>query len=614
MVTGTVCAVLAALVLVGGCAKYNTYYNAKKHFDDAEHLREERLKEGEDVARATSGQKQDYDLAIKKAQKILDEYPGHNLTDDALFLQGKSYQRIASYRMSIRKLDLLFTNFPQTPYLEESLFLQAVNYLLLGDAGRSQDLLDRLDTQYPDSRFQSQALRSSGDNAFALERWDDAVESYRRFLERFPDAENWDDSSMRLAESLFELERYDEAADALQRVIDESLMADRVFRARLLQARSMVRIGDHDRAEELIAALKGEAMVLTKEGEVILVEAENLLAQGDRGAAIALLEGMTPEQQSREVKPVRADLLGQAAMAVDELDNESLEKAQGYFQEALTGNQYLEDSERTRALLASIKAYLSAEGRIADSEAPRAAELQLQQANAMLFGFDRSRRALDLYATVAADSAADSLVAPRAIYGAMVVYDSYLGVPDSAAMYGDDLQARYPDSPQAYQARGDVDTDLLAYLLAQEQAELAAVRPDTLIGLEDLVGYDPSELEERGSGLRRRQVYLQRRAVLVYPPTAAAVRAMERRQEAEDLERAANDTLAAFQSAAGETLSFDAAASESLGVSTLEPVVQDTAMAATAVPVPAPVDTSKAGEDAEPEEEPKQEKKKSWDF
>ena len=88
--------------------------------------------------------KQDYQQAIKKAQKILDEYPGHSLTDDALFLQGKSYQRIASYRMSIRKLDLLFTNFPQTPYLEESIFLQAVNYLMLGDAGRSQDLLDRL--------------------------------------------------------------------------------------------------------------------------------------------------------------------------------------------------------------------------------------------------------------------------------------------------------------------------------------------------------------------------------------------------------------------------------------------------------------------------------------
>ena len=41
-------------------------------------------------------------------------------------------------------------------------------------------------------------------------------------------------------------------------------------------------------------------------------EVENLLAQGDRGGAMALLEGMPEDQLTRDVRPVRADLLGHA--------------------------------------------------------------------------------------------------------------------------------------------------------------------------------------------------------------------------------------------------------------------------------------------------------------
>ena len=78
------------LVAVAGCAKYNTYYNAKKAFDEAEHVRNEAIRKHEDPPKPTGLQKPNYELSIKKAQKVLDEYPGHDLTDDALFLQAKA--------------------------------------------------------------------------------------------------------------------------------------------------------------------------------------------------------------------------------------------------------------------------------------------------------------------------------------------------------------------------------------------------------------------------------------------------------------------------------------------------------------------------------------------
>ena len=47
------------------------------------------LRRHEDPPVPGGAQRTDYETAVHKAQKILDEYPGHSLTDDALFLQLK---------------------------------------------------------------------------------------------------------------------------------------------------------------------------------------------------------------------------------------------------------------------------------------------------------------------------------------------------------------------------------------------------------------------------------------------------------------------------------------------------------------------------------------------
>jgi outer membrane protein assembly factor BamD (BamD/ComL family) len=150
--------IVAALLAAGGCARYNTFYNAEKAFEAAERAREDAIREGTDVETASRAQRQKYMLAVEKSKKLLRNYPGHGLTDDTLILMGKAYQRLASYRESIRRLDQLFVNFPSNEFMEEALFLQAVNYLMLGNASRSQEYLNRLETQFPESRFQSEEI------------------------------------------------------------------------------------------------------------------------------------------------------------------------------------------------------------------------------------------------------------------------------------------------------------------------------------------------------------------------------------------------------------------------------------------------------------------------
>jgi outer membrane protein assembly factor BamD (BamD/ComL family) len=602
------------LGVLAGCAKYNTYYNAKRAFDNAEYVRDEALRRNQDPPVPAGAQKADYERAIEKSQKILDEYPGHSLTDDALFLQAKAYHRLESYRQSIRNLDLLFTNFPQTEYLEEALYIAALNYLLIGALDRSQEYLDRLAKLYPDSRYQAETMKVSGDNAFALQDWEEAAVSYRQYLALEGEVDDRDRVGLKLAECYWELEDYGSAAEVLQEVSQNTASADLGFRARLLRARVHIRMGDHEVADLLLGDLRDQAEIYNAQGEVVLAEAENLIAQGRGDEASPMLENMPPEWETPEVKARAADMRGYLYLARGEHD-----RARTQFQTALLKRDVLDDYDRTRRLNDSLQDYLAAESALPDAKGERVARLQLLQANALLFGFDEPRDAVALYAAAGVDTAADSTVAARALYGAVITYENYLDLPDSAAIYRRTLLERFPESPQAFEAREGRGANLFGYLLAQRdeiQAENFANLSDEERGaLEadlDLTAGVGTLARTSVIGVRRRMVYLARRENIVFEPTAAAVAAAEERQE---------QTLQKLQEGVGARAapvdSLGAAppavleAEQAAGGETLDPAAAEAARLAAEAEA-----KKKAEEEAKKKaaEEKKKKQEENWDF
>ncbi len=531
---------MVALLLVAGCAKYNTYYNAKKAFDEAEHVRDEALRKHQDPPEPSGAQKSNYLEAIKKAQKVLDEYPGHSLTDDALFLQAKAHSRLSSYRQSIKKLELLFLNYPATEYQEEALYLQGLNYLMVGAVDRSQEYLDKLSTQFPNSKFQSETLKVSGDNSYVLEDWQDAASSYQQYLDDFPDDEEFDRISLKLAECYWELNEFLLASEVLQTVSQNTSSAEIGFKSRLLRARVHVRLGDFEVADLLLREVEAEAEIYNSQGEVLLIQAENLVAQGRGDEAAPLIEGMPLDWHTPVIKAKAADILGYLY-----LQRGDLEEAGEQFAQAIRGRDELDDFNQTRILDQNLKDYLSAEQALPDARPERIPRLKLLQANALLFGFERPAAAGLLFREVGLDSAADSLLAPRGLYGATIVFRDYLDNPDSAAIFNDLLQDQYPNSPQAFELRMGIEGDLLGFLLAQQDSAqavyLASLTPEELADLQN------SALSSGGNrlgsarklvGVRRRMVYLSRRDNLLYDPPEGAAEAAEARFQAARQKRA----------------------------------------------------------------------------
>ncbi len=517
---------LCLVLLVAGCAKYNTYYNAKKLFDEAEHVRKEAIKKDGVAPKVSGAQRSNYNKAIKKAQKVLDEYPGHDLTDDVLFLQGKAFHRIESYRMSIRKLDLLFLNYPATEYLEEAFYLQGLNYLLLGSLANSQEFMDKLERNFPDSKFQAETRRVSGENAFIMEQYEQAAQEFKSYLTDYPKADERDLIGLKLARCYWKMEDYYPAIEILQEVSNSSTSAEVSFRARLLRSRVHVKMRDFEIVDLLLVELRAEAEIYSSQGEVRLVEVESLVAQGKFDEATPLLESMPEEWKKPEVKARAADILGYSFMQRGEWESAKTE-----FQSAVRGRDVLDDYDQTNGLLGTLGEYLGAENGLIDASGPKVGRLKLLQANAMIFGFENPSEAARLYREAAADTASDSTVIVRALYGAQLAYDDYLDMPDSAAFFADELLDNYPDSPQAIYLASDGKADILGDLLTRkgelQQVALANLTSEERAALIEVV--DEGAMvkvarPEATAKIRRRMVYLKMRENLVFAPSEEQVK------------------------------------------------------------------------------------------
>ena len=145
---GSWLAVIAlAIPLIGsGCAYFNTFYRAKKNFNDAQ------KQYVSPDQRATPGQMQAYDRAIRGATKVVVEYPNSKWVDDAVLMMGRSMLGKGDYEGARIKFEELRKNFPDSPLGDQGLYYHAEAFRLNREFANALDMYDSLYFYYPNSK------------------------------------------------------------------------------------------------------------------------------------------------------------------------------------------------------------------------------------------------------------------------------------------------------------------------------------------------------------------------------------------------------------------------------------------------------------------------------
>ncbi|MBI3194889.1 MAG: tetratricopeptide repeat protein [Ignavibacteriae bacterium] len=278
---------LLALAALAGCSTYqsatsyfNTYYNAKKQFNDAESELSRTPRSDQDTnyfappSNKTGGSNAKFDKVIEKCSKLIQYYPESNLIDDAMLLIGKSGVYLGETEMAIRKFAELSRNFPESDLLPEA---KLWNAKALFFSGKPDEALVLIETLFPEAvvvgeeniAIESQLLAAQiyfKQNEYLsvakhLEKavvlsGDDALLAYAQF---------------QLALCYDRLNEYNAAAKAYARVVQFNPELTLAFRARL---RSGIMMAHADQIENALIVFQEMNDELLKPEEQALVDHE----------------------------------------------------------------------------------------------------------------------------------------------------------------------------------------------------------------------------------------------------------------------------------------------------------------------------------------------------
>jgi tol-pal system protein YbgF len=90
-----------------------------------------------------------YGKAAAIFNSIFENYPGHNLADNALYWTGECFYAQKNYKGAIRAFKKVLKKYPDGSKVPDSLLKIGYSYLALGDKTNAQSFLKKVVKQYP---------------------------------------------------------------------------------------------------------------------------------------------------------------------------------------------------------------------------------------------------------------------------------------------------------------------------------------------------------------------------------------------------------------------------------------------------------------------------------
>jgi tetratricopeptide (TPR) repeat protein len=449
------CLTLALVALFAiGCAYYNTLYNAKKRYQDAEKIP---LDPEGNVTRQATGV---YDEVIAKCRKMIDTWPKSRHVDDAMLLIGQSYYGSERYDRCVEVLDSLTIMLPDTELMPRVLSLKGSAYALWGEHEQAVEVLvDRVE-QYDATPGSLYYLSTS---LMSLGRSDEAVAYLGALEKEYPDKNETFDARVTIAEILSERGEYEKSQAVYERLTSERLPETFRYSVWMGQARVYVELGRHEDALATIALVRELALRPNQEPDVLLLAAEALAGSDSLDAAIATYDDITERFSRGEYAAEAHYRLGNI---YEEMD--SLEVAMRHFEDVSKAYPNYEYARESLKRSNDLSTLLRLE-RTADDNSPEALALRtFSMAELQLFEFSNTGRALEAYQLILSDYP-DTEFGPKAAFAVGYIYAVVLADTARALESVRHLLERYPGTQQSAYAD---------QLVASIGAELPEVPPD----------------------------------------------------------------------------------------------------------------------------------------
>ena len=223
-------ALLLVVSLTSGCGVYyNTFYNCKKSFNDAESTRKNSKGPRPQI------KTQSYNTAIEKALKVVENHPNSKYYDDAVFVLGVSYFWTGQYTKAERRFREILTNYEKSKYARESRLYLAQSLLKEDEVNDAMEIFENLFNSKISKDQKAKAAIALGDFNFDNKNYKEAGRYYLAVRDSLGNDQEKLAAQTRIADGIFERWRWSDALAAYLQVLGLSPGKDEKYHA-LFQA------------------------------------------------------------------------------------------------------------------------------------------------------------------------------------------------------------------------------------------------------------------------------------------------------------------------------------------------------------------------------------------
>ena len=312
---------MVLLFVFSSCAYFNTFYNARQYFEQAEKQRLE--KAGESIP---PGAIDAYGKVIDKSQYVIDKYPDSKLVKEALLLIGMSRFHRKEYRIA----ETVFKQYVETyaDDIDQAEYWLALCKWKLGKPQPALNVLQSMLETATDKNFISSIYLSKAEINLDIDNSKLALEYLVLAAETNKDRDERGQIYYRIAELAYNAEDYEQALSANTEVVKNSTSKKRKEEANLQIVRIHRLLGNWDTVKDLIKSMLLDETFKTIHGDLDLELVKLYQMDGLMEEAITRIESIKEDYKNSKTSAEAYYIHGEIAL----YDYWNLDDAKKYFE------------------------------------------------------------------------------------------------------------------------------------------------------------------------------------------------------------------------------------------------------------------------------------------
>jgi tetratricopeptide (TPR) repeat protein len=337
----------------GSCVYYNTFFHARKAFNEAEKTRRE-SPYGQPRINTSLYQK-----AIEKSLKVVENYPDSKWYDDALYVLAISYFYTREYGRAERRCREILANHADSKYAKEAKLYLAKSWLEQNYMSDAMQLFEELFNTDIDRKYKAEAAMALGMFHYEDKRYDEAAKYFLAIRDSLGNEQEKRIAQTHIADGYFEMFQFQDALGAYLQILGMNPDTREKYHALNQAAVCSYRMLRIEAGMDYLQTLIKDEVYFDSVGVLKLMLAEGYEMEEDLVTAESIYEEVATQEQKKQVAAEAYYNLG----LMYQFDYDNLTKAKQYYDKVVEldrGSEIGQDALQRSSDIGKLSTYAEA--------------------------------------------------------------------------------------------------------------------------------------------------------------------------------------------------------------------------------------------------------------